>query len=1124
MRNAAWLFRGIIASIVVALGVTLAEPAAAAPTMTRIGPGSGGSAGEHMPSAMVSDDGDIVVFRSSDPSLVNPINANGYRPPQLFVWRRATGTVEQATVSASGVKADLGVTDYSLSGDGRYLFFSARARNLGPPCVGHTPCVFRKDLTTGAVISASPGIAPSNYGDINVFSNRISTTTTGRFAIYHTSIGAASIAFSDLELGTTRWIGPGFLMGDVPSTLLAVTGFTGGSYSPMRQTISDDGRYVLITGTSSSAAPRDLFLVDTTSWSSRRITRAAGGGPSNGSVSYAQITPDGARVLFVSGATNLTGDGVGGAFVYDVATDTTQMASIGADSLPQSSLASVSITDDGRRLFFNTPMTMRDLMTGHSVRLTDLGSAAPFGGLGESVDVAGDGSTIVGVGVPDGSHPLGVYVFDGYTDAVTDVTPPVLLATPDRAPDRNGWYRHPVTVTWSSVDPSPSSGTPSVPPPARVDRSIGAQTLRETSCDPAGNCTTTQITISLDWLPPAVTIGGVASGATYELSHVPTPTCTAVDALSGIDAPCQWRISGGQPDGSGTFTVVAWATDVAGNEGFTSLAYTVEGPDVPATPLLSSLVLGNHSATITWLRPDDGGSPILGYTVTATPGGRTCSTNAPDQLTCTITGLANGVNHTFTVTARNAVGDSPPTPPPPPGGGGTGPGTPVGSGTPGTPPGPVTGVDPNPDPEDGTRVTLRWLAAASDLPIIGYRATAEPGGQHCTTDGALSCTITGLTAGVHYSFTVVAINAIGTSDPSEPVSVPPVVTAITPARGPSVGGTHVTITGTMLAGTTAVVFGDRPAVSFTIINDTTVTAVAPAHAPGLVDVRVSTDAGTSAVVEVDRFTYDPTADARINVSSASGEVALGDMLTQTVVVGNDGPDAATGATATVTLNGVGATVIAAATAAGPCNVTSSTMTCELGTLAAGATAIVDIMLEPFATGTLTTTATALAAEFDPANANNESSQTVEVTNAHGCTIIGTPGNDTIVGTSGADVICALAGADTVAAGGGDDIVHGGSGSDTLDGGNGNDTIYAGHTGSVLIGGNGDDHLNGGSGNDTIHGDNGSDTIDAGAGGDSIYGGNGDDAIDAGDGVDTVNGGNGSDTCAETEHLTSCTNQ
>ncbi len=192
---------------------------------------------------------------------------------------------------------------------------------------------------------------------------------------------------------------------------------------------------------------------------------------------------------------------------------------------------------------------------------------------------------------------------------------------------------------------------------------------------------------------------------------------------------------------------------------FGTLAFTVTSQDegAPSAPTGVTVVGGDRTATISWLRPAfDGDSPIVGYTVTATPGGQSCSTNGPDELTCTMTGLTNAVNYTFTVVARNAAGSSAPAAPP---------GNPAF--TPGLP-SPVIVQPPAPDPFDGTRVTLTWLAAVSplDLPIIGYVATASPGGNSCSTTGALTCTITGLTVGVNYSFTVVAVNGAGTGPPT----------------------------------------------------------------------------------------------------------------------------------------------------------------------------------------------------------------------------------------------------------------------------------------------------------------------------------------------------------------------
>ncbi|TXH42562.1 MAG: hypothetical protein E6Q90_08955 [Actinobacteria bacterium] len=77
----------------------------------------------------------------------------------------------------------------------------------------------------------------------------------------------------------------------------------------------------------------------------------------------------------------------------------------------------------------------------------------------------------------------------------------------------------------------------------------------------------------------------------------------------------------------------------------------------PAAPRDASAVAGDASARITWAPPvADGGSPVTGFMVRATPGGASCSTTG--ELTCSVAGLANGVPHTFAVVALNAFGQS----------------------------------------------------------------------------------------------------------------------------------------------------------------------------------------------------------------------------------------------------------------------------------------------------------------------------------------------------------------------------------------------------------------------------------------------------------------------------------
>jgi hypothetical protein len=97
----------------------------------------------------------------------------------------------------------------------------------------------------------------------------------------------------------------------------------------------------------------------------------------------------------------------------------------------------------------------------------------------------------------------------------------------------------------------------------------------------------------------------------------------------------------------------------------------------------------------------------------------------------------------------------------------------------------------------------------------------------------------------------------GTSAASSPIQqYVPTVTSISPAAGGTPGGTSVTITGWGFTGATAVAFGLTPAGSFTVVSDTSITAVSPAGTIGTtVDVTVTNSLGTSATGTFDKFIY-----------------------------------------------------------------------------------------------------------------------------------------------------------------------------------------------------------------------------------------------------------------------------
>lgn len=84
----------------------------------------------------------------------------------------------------------------------------------------------------------------------------------------------------------------------------------------------------------------------------------------------------------------------------------------------------------------------------------------------------------------------------------------------------------------------------------------------------------------------------------------------------------------------------------------------------------------------------------------------------------------------------------------------------------------------------------------------------------------------------------------------------PVVTSVKAVGITAAGATSVLITGSNLGNVASVLFGSMAATEFTIDSDTQITAVAPAHAPGTVDVSVvDPAAGTSATSSSDQFTY-----------------------------------------------------------------------------------------------------------------------------------------------------------------------------------------------------------------------------------------------------------------------------
>ena len=184
-----------------------------------------------------------------------------------------------------------------------------------------------------------------------------------------------------------------------------------------------------------------------------------------------------------------------------------------------------------------------------------------------------------------------------------------------------------------------------------------------------------------------------------------------------------------------------------------TISFTEKRPDAP---IIGTAVAGNAQATVSFTAPSsNGGSAITSYTATSSPGGITGTLSQAGSGSITVTGLTNGTAYTFTVTATNAIGTSLAS-------------AVSNSVVPATiPDAPTIGTAS----AGITVATVPFTAPSSDggSAITSYTATSSPGDFTGTISqsGSGSITVSGLTTGTAYTFTVTATNAIGTSAASD---------------------------------------------------------------------------------------------------------------------------------------------------------------------------------------------------------------------------------------------------------------------------------------------------------------------------------------------------------------------
>lgn len=200
-------------------------------------------------------------------------------------------------------------------------------------------------------------------------------------------------------------------------------------------------------------------------------------------------------------------------------------------------------------------------LQGTDIDSADLGSANLFGATGQ---IASDvGTSWISTICPNGANAN--YYTAGCFSAVAVTTPSATPTITGGTLGTNGWYTSGVTVSWYWVDSQ--NMDPASCAPTTTDATEGSVVTISGSCTDALSITgTASKVVKIDSAPPVVTLTGLRDNGTYMLGKQPFPQCTTADALSGVALHAGTSITGGQPDGSGVFTVTCTnGQDIAGN-------------------------------------------------------------------------------------------------------------------------------------------------------------------------------------------------------------------------------------------------------------------------------------------------------------------------------------------------------------------------------------------------------------------------------------------------------------------------------------------------------------------------------------------------------------------------------
>jgi LPXTG-site transpeptidase (sortase) family protein len=333
----------------------------------------------------ISADGRYVVFDSYASNMVaGDTNNSG----DVFLRDRQTNTTTRISLASDGTQANDESYLPAISPDGRYVVFASKATNLVIGDTNLASDIFLHDMQTNIttrISLASDGTQANNSS----FAPDISAN--GRYVVFR------SLASNLVSGSPVSGIDQIFLRDKQTNTTTHISISSNGtlgnnnSFSPA---ISADGRYITYYSDASNLVAGDtngqldIFLRDTQTNTTTRLSLALNGQQANQSSYFPDISANGRYVVFLSDATNLVvGDtnGLADIFLRDMRTNTTTRLSVAPDGAQGNSFSTgSSISNDGRYVAFashannlvvgdtNTidDIFVRDMLTNVTIRLS----------------------------------------------------------------------------------------------------------------------------------------------------------------------------------------------------------------------------------------------------------------------------------------------------------------------------------------------------------------------------------------------------------------------------------------------------------------------------------------------------------------------------------------------------------------------------------------------------------------------------------------------------------------------------------------------------------------------------------------------------------------------------------